>query len=200
MKAQGSATGQHGALARLALILVFSSLWRQLSPCDDVLPEAGSRWQSWLQVLTPHLHRARDLVSIAPLPRNVEQIAIFEIAAKRWLMRSTTVNGFEFQSYTDCLKVCLPAGCCWAGAWYHSPFHELEILPSLEKNALWFLRRSVMFRAARWLSLCVIWGRGRDGSEKRSKERAVRDIWSVSAGQDAEPWQWSAEVMRIAYE
>lgn len=64
-------------------------------------------------------------------------------------MRSTTVNGFEFQSYTDCLKVYLPAGCCWAGGQYRSPFHELETLSSLEKNVLSFLQRSVMFGAAR---------------------------------------------------
>lgn len=77
-------------------------------------------------------------------------MAIFEIAAKRWLMCFTTVNGFEFQSYQDHLfKVYLPAGCCWAGAWYHSPFQELEILPSLEKNAPRFLWRSVVFRAVR---------------------------------------------------
>lgn len=76
-------------------------------------------------------------------------MAIFEIAAKRWLMRSATVNVFEFQSYTDCLKVYLPTGCFWAGGQYRSPFHELETLPSLEKNALWFLWRSVVFKAVR---------------------------------------------------
>lgn len=100
----------------------------------------------------------------------------------------------------------LPSGCCWAAGQFCSPFHELERLPSLGKNALWFLWRSVVLRAVRCLPLCGIWGRERDVSERcqkkeqRPKERAVGDIWSVSAGQDAEHWHWSAGVVRIACE
>lgn len=94
----------------------------------------------------------------------------------------------------------LPSGCWWAAGLFCSPFHELERLSSLGKNALWFLWRSVVLRAVRWLSLYGIWGRGRDVSERRPKERAAGDIWSVSAGQDAEHWRWSAEAVRIAWE
>lgn len=125
-------------------------------------------------------------------------MAIFEIAAKRWLMRSTTVNGFEFQSYTDCLKVFTQAA---AG-----PVCRSALLFTSWKSFLHCRKMhcgscgGASCSEQRGDCLCVIWGRRRDGSEKRPKAQAVRDIWSVSAGRDAEPWHWSAEVMRIGYE
>lgn len=44
-------------------------------------------------------------------------MAIFEIVAKSWWIRSTTVNGFEFQSCTDCLEVYLPPLWLLLGCW-----------------------------------------------------------------------------------
>ncbi|EOA97891.1 A disintegrin and metalloproteinase with thrombospondin motifs 2 [Anas platyrhynchos] len=65
-------------------------------------------WSCTRLLLTP---RARDFFSIVPSWRNAEQLAISVTAAKRWLASSTTAQGFEFQSYTDCLKGLLPTGC-----------------------------------------------------------------------------------------
>lgn len=66
----------------------------------------------------------------------------------------------------------LPTGCCWAAGQFCSPFHDLERLSSLGKNALWLLWRSVVLRAARCLSLCGVWG-GRDVSEKKAKRKQL---------------------------
>lgn len=96
MKAQGSASGQHAAVAQLALIFVFL-----------VGVEAA-----FLLVMSSHpLHGARDLLRIVPLQRNAQQMATFETAAKRLWMCSTMAKRLGFQSRTDCLKASLPTDC-----------------------------------------------------------------------------------------
>lgn len=170
MKAQGSASGQHAAVAQLALIFVFL-----------VGVEAA-----FLLVMSSHpLHGARDLLRIVPLQRNAQQMATFETAAKGLWMCSTMAKRLGFQSRTDCLKASLPTDCTELVHCAARPFVAGNISFSGEKCAVVPVEECGTENSKKARSLHELrWGGL--GNNRGQREHSQRQQVSVSRG-DAEP-------------